>query len=244
MNNLQTDFLKALALTKQLLYTYPEPFLLFRRGKAPLFTKKTRLLHTDIQKHSQTLEPLPIKNIQQVSKPDPIHVQNNDGKIEVEKTLIKNSIGRLFPTFVLHPEPLADEMAKEKMYVWKRQKQSSHVAILLSHPNDLQILKNLAKAIEKQLWPVKLIDAEQLIKTARWKTFTEGRWKCILVAEELIHRIPQLRGHFRQDPVSQKPFLDKIPLLFLQTPLLNYEKQPQLKKLLWAELCQMIKSLL
>lgn len=88
--------------------------------------------------------------------------------------------------------------------------QMHQVALIVFEKDDLLFLKNLAKAIQDRICPVKLLDGEKLDRIKDWDIFT-------LVISQ------------RELPVNQKIIL---------APITTYQNNVEEKKMLWSTICQ------
>jgi hypothetical protein len=113
------------------------------------------------------------------------------------------------------------------------------VLALNESPQNLAFLSNLAKAINVQLTSAMVVPAESIESESRWEAIlTNKQLQLIIASEQMITQLPKLKQFYRQE--SNKHYVSQTAcLLLVETS--RYLKEPQLKPLLWANLCEMLK---
>jgi hypothetical protein len=157
---------------------------------------------------------------------------------------MRDVLARLAPGLKLSAEPLDDARARQIGAGWKVRAENLVVAVISfgEKGGDLEFLKNLSQAISTHLAQCQLIDGEEMEKGKRWPFFLESpNLKWIVAPRCDISKWPEYAQILRHLPASNESFLGKIPLLHLTAPT-EYQKNPALKKSLWATLCQTLKS--
>lgn len=194
-------------------------YLLASAEDAAFFSKTEKKEQPVVQPAPKILAPLPPQ-----PKQAPIHIAPTTPKpVLVPEGSWKEALMQHFPHLVFK-EPPNDLQAKESASVWKKYQLNTPV-LILSFGEELEFLKNLAKAIQTHLSPVKIINAAAFEKENTWKLlFESNTFQLVLVFE--AHLKPYLKTWTGS----------KVPFLFLH-PEMKKDKAP-----LWKKLCQILKK--
>jgi hypothetical protein len=99
----------------------------------------------------------------------------------------------------------------------------------------LEILKALAKAIDRHLAKAKILVAERVEREKRWDLFFDKNALRLIIASHGIEKFSELMRFYKSTGSS-----DKTPFLIL-SPSQVYQSLEH-KALLWKTLCQMLKK--
>lgn len=169
------------------------------------------------------------------NKPAAVSIKPSE---EIAKTLRK-----IAPALIISDQVPADQNAKKIASAWKEK--LSGIDVVLLALNDLtdtiELMKNLAKAIQKDLGPVKLMSGDRLEQEKRWDLFFQTNTFRLIIASSGMEHYPDLLKHYKALPAQQATFLANTPLIVLE-PTSVYTDSPDQKIGLWKSLCQMLKK--
>lgn len=151
----------------------------------------------------------------------------------------RRAFARTFPTVATVDRPPDDARAIEIASRWKRHLLSASVLILYfgEKGEDLEYLKNLAKAIHNQVKPTKILDALSLEKEKKWElTFQLNKLELIIADEKSLFNMPELKRFYLAPTSVSSPLIANTPLI-----LLNPEIK-QDKAALWKKICLIAKN--
>ena len=143
---------------------------------------------------------------------------------------IRNLIQKEFPQLALLEQPPSDAIAKQQMSQWKLDNEPPAVMILTFNETDkpLELLKNIAKAIQLTIGTVKLISAEAIEREKGWVSLQSPELRLVITSDYGIYSLTELMKHYKEDARRNRRFLDAVPLLLLPD-LSVYMKEPLLK---------------
>ncbi len=157
---------------------------------------------------------------------------------EIAKTLQK-----IAPSLLISDQVPDDQNAKKIASGWKEKLIDIDVVLLALNnlPDTIELMKNLAKAIQKDLGPVKLISGNRLEQEKRWDLFFQINSFRLIIASDGMEHYPGLLKHYKALPTHQAAFLAHIPLIILE-PASVYRSSLDQKAGLWKNLCLMLKK--
>ncbi len=158
----------------------------------------------------QTFKPIPPTSVKAQEPLEPSPAPKN-----LEDPLIRKKLQKIAPHLALHDTVLEDKSL------------NSQVLILLcdASTETLDFVKNLARAIDERLRPVKILSALKLEKEEQWDLFFQKNRFELILATDQISSFP---------PLPETPFI-------LLSPVSHYEDAMQ-KSLLWKSVCQRLKK--
>ncbi len=161
-------------------------------------------------------------------------------KAEAKSDPIKALLQKVAPSMKLVEEVPDDAEAKKIATGWKEKIADAEVILLAceTDPETLDLLKNLAKAIDTHLGKTKILPAERLEKEKRWDLFLQKNTFRLVLASDGVKKLPELMQFYRALPAQGLHFLDKTPL-FVLAPAATYKAIEQ-KAALWKTLCQIL----
>lgn len=156
---------------------------------------------------------------------------------------VRNSLQKLFPHLQLHEAPLADTKARQIAQGWEERISDAEVILLTFCPSaeELVFVKNLAKAIQTHLKPIKILSGDKIEREKRWELFLERNSFSLLIATPSIEQFPGALSFYKGFPGKGESFLNKTPLLIL-SPHTTYTTTREAKQALWTKLCQMLRT--
>ena len=154
-------------------------------------------------------------------------------KMEPEPRALQEKLKTLIAKKAAHiklSESIPDDHdAKINAALWKK---SARIALLSfsQSPEELQFLKNLAKALQTSLGAApKIVSAANIAKENKWASlFSTSSFHLVLCFTHAFDAFPEI-----------STFLGKTPLVTLLRPY-EYEKHPSLKRELWKKLSQLL----
>ncbi len=244
------SYLKDPLLPKETLFASKEECALLRGKRAP---PPASYKKEEAPKPSFTPRAAPIaKSPPPVTPPEP--VKTSSRPVEIDRTEkpasskvlpepegIQAMLKKIAPGITLANEVPDDAKARKIASGWKDKITDAQV-VLLACENDgetLELLKNLAKAIDTHLAKAKIVPAESLEKEKRWDLFLQKNALKLIVASDGMKHLSELMQFYRGVLNKPEAFLDKIPLLVL-APAATYKSIEQ-KASLWKTLSQMLK---
>lgn len=156
---------------------------------------------------------------------------------EIVKTLRK-----IAPALHISDQVPDDHTAKQISSAWKEKLSGIDVVLIALNniPDTIELMKNLAKAIQKDLRNVKLMSGDRLEQEKRWDPFFQTNTFRLIIASSGMEHYPELLKHYKALPAQQSEFLADIPLIVLEHPS-AYTESPNKKVSLWKSLCLMLK---
>ncbi|MBS0605512.1 MAG: hypothetical protein KF898_05245 [Parachlamydiales bacterium] len=156
---------------------------------------------------------------------------------EIVKTLRK-----IAPALHISDQVPDDHTAKQISSAWKEKLSGIDVVLIALNniPDTIELMKNLAKAIQKDLRNVKLMSGDRLEQEKRWDAFFQTNTFRLIIASSGMEQYPELLKHYKALPAQQSAFLADIPLIVLEHPS-AYTESPNKKVSLWKSLCLMLK---
>ena len=153
------------------------------------------------------------------------------------RTLFSTALKEIY----LHENIPSDEKAKRLKGAWKEKHNTPEVPILFQGSDYKALLQSLAKAIETEFFPCRLVEIDHLEKEKKWDLFLDSsKLKLIIAPDQLIFAAKELLPFYKEHPQQGVRFLGKIPLLLIPD-LSLYFKDPYLKRSLWNVICQALK---
>lgn len=156
---------------------------------------------------------------------------------------IAKVLRKIAPALPISDQIPDDRIAKEVSTAWKEKLPGIDVVLIVlnNHPDTIELMKNLAKAIQKDLGAVKLLSGDRLEQEKRWAPFFQTNSFRLVIASLGIEHYPELLKHYRALPSLQSAFLANIPLIVLEHPS-AYTESSNKKISLWKSLCLMLKK--
>jgi hypothetical protein len=156
---------------------------------------------------------------------------------------ITEVLKKIAPELMISHSIPDDQAAKKIRSTWKEKLNGVEIVLLVLNqfPDTIDLMKSLAKAIQKDLGAVKLISADRLEQQKRWDLFFQANTFRMIVASSGIEQHPELLKYYKLLPSQQAAFLSNIPLLILE-PALNYKDALNKKIDLWNSLCRTFKT--
>lgn len=236
---------------KQILFTTDEDRAFFQKfpvttpkykeQEKPIFVSKLPLSPTPLPVR-QTPLPLPVEK-----QPSPPAVDDRPQErvkaVEIRTSAqIKQTLLKIAPTLQLTEEVPDDATAKRISNGWKEKIPDAEVILLAcdTHPETLELLKTLGKAIDQNLAKAKILPAEKFEKEKRWDLFLEKNTFRLIIATDGLQELPELMRFYKAIPSRSEYYLDKIPLLQLSKA--SIYKSLEHKALLWKTLCRILKK--
>jgi hypothetical protein len=175
------------------------------------------------------IKPRPVEEVKSIA-PIPVAAPKPQKVLPTPSDEWKKALMRNFPHLTYVEQVPDDAKAKELAAAWKKYELKVPVLMLSfgEKEEDLLYLKNLAKAIQTHLKPVKILDALSLEKDKKWETLFDLNTFELIIASEM-----GLMGTQELKRIYNSGF--KIPLLFLN---------PEIKKdkaSLWKRICHLLK---
>lgn len=155
---------------------------------------------------------------------------------------IRTTLARVAPHVQLVDTVPDDANAKKIAGGWKEKIADAEVVLLACETDSdtLELMKSLAKAVDQNLAKAKIIPADKLEQENRWEMFLQKNQFRLIVATEGIKKLPELMKFYHAIPAQSQAFLDKTPLLALNSASLY--KAIEHKAQLWKTLCQLLKK--
>ncbi len=156
---------------------------------------------------------------------------------------IAKTVRKIAPSLIISDQVSDDQNAKKIASNWKEKLIGIDVVLLALNnlPDTIELMKNLAKAIQKNLGPVKLMSGDRLEQEKRWDLFFQTNTFRLIIASPGMEHYPDLLKHYKALPAQQTAFLSNTPLIILE-PASVYTDSPNQKIGLWKSLCQMLKK--
>ncbi len=154
---------------------------------------------------------------------------------------VKSSLLRLNPT-LHHVDQIPDDaQAKRILNGWREYLGETQIVVLSADtdPATLELLKNLAKAIDQKLGKVKAFSVDRLEREKRWDLFLKKNNLKLIVASEGFNRLKDVKHHLKSFPANSTEFLGDVPLIVL-SPASYYMENPKEKSVLWGQICQIL----
>jgi hypothetical protein len=157
---------------------------------------------------------------------------------EIAKTLRK-----IAPALHILDQVPDDHIAKQISSAWKEKLSGIDVVLIALNnlPDTIELMKNLAKAIQKDLGNVKLMSGDRLEQEKRWDPFFQTNAFRLIIASSGMEQYPELLKHYKALPAQQSAFLADVPLIVLEHPS-AYTESPNKKINLWKSLCMMLRK--
>jgi len=200
----------------------------------PIFIKPAPLPTEPVKKQPPAPQPVVL------SPTPPTPVTAKPAPVAIEP--LKKTVQQIAPHLALTDAVPDDAEAKRVASGWKETVTDAEVILLACdrEQETLELLKNLAKAIDGHLARSKVIAAERLEKEKRWDLFLEKNRLRLLIASDQMQKMPELLRFYRAVPAQSQFFLGETPLLPL-LPASTYRAIDK-KAALWKTLCQMLKK--
>ena len=184
--------------------------------------------------------PMPIKR-QILAPPPETPTASVPSPAPEQTSQIKSAIQRLIPS-LHHIEHIPeDSVAKRVMSGWREYLSEAEIVVLAADtdPATLELLKNLAKAIDQKLGKVKAFSVERLEREKRWDLFLEKNTLKLIIASEGFSRLKDAMSYVKALPASSTALLGNVPLIIL-SPTVLYTEAPKAKSLLWGQISQIL----
>ena len=153
------------------------------------------------------------------------------------RALFKTALKEIY----LHENIPNDSKAKRLKEAWREKHNTPEVPILFQGSYYKPFLQSLAKAIETEFLPCRLVEIDHLEKEKKWDLFLDSpKLKLIIAPDQLIFAAKELLPFYKEHPQQGTRFLGEIPLLLIPD-LSLYFKDPYLKRSLWNVICQALK---
>lgn len=205
---------------------------------SPLKISSKPISHPPLPK-KPTPEPVPeIKPEGEPSPLKPIIPSHKKPSEEIVKILRKIS-----PALALSDHTPDDFKAKKIRSAWKEKLTGIDVVLLALNesPDTIELMKNLAKAIQKDLGQVKLMTGDRLEQEKRWDLFFQTNSFRLAIASLGMQAYPELLKLYRAVPSQQTVFIAHTPLIVLE-PGSVYKDSLEKKAALWKTICQTLKN--
>ncbi|MBS0653635.1 MAG: hypothetical protein JSR39_08970 [Verrucomicrobia bacterium] len=173
---------------------------------------------------------------------EPQHKKPVAASIKPSEEIVK-TLRKIAPALIISDHIPDDQNAKKIASAWKEKLSGIDVVLLAlnSLPDTIELMKNLAKAIQKDLGQVKLMSGERLEQEKRWDLFFQTNTFRLVIASPGMEQYPDLLKHYKALPAQQSAFLANTPLIVLE-PASVYTDSPDKKISLWKSLCQTLKK--
>lgn len=156
---------------------------------------------------------------------------------------IKKAIETIMPSFHLNFAIPSDEKAKHAKNNFRFTDFMPEVPLFALPGKTFSFLENVAKAINSQFFPSKVIDLSKIEKESLIDELLKSpKLKCILIPDSVLFSSKALLKHYQEFPSKKEYYLGKTPLLLLPDPSI-YLKDPSLKRLLWNLICDTLTPL-
>ncbi len=188
------------------------------------------------QKELKALLTSPVESSVMTVSKSPKH----GAKPETDAKQIRSLLGKIAPSLSLAELVPEDHTAKKVLSSYQENLGQVDV-VLISFEQDeatLNLLKNLAKAIDQKLGKAKLIAGARLEREKRWDTFLEQNPVKLIIATAGISHFNEIMRYYSGHPATGEAYLGKIPLLTLQEAS-AYDQPQENKAALWKHLCQL-----
>ena len=240
-------YLKDPLLPKQVIFANAEDCALFQRKpevrRAPV-PPPTLPPAPPVYKEKIAVPIAPIKPVEKAPEPKVIAVKEEKPVVPTPENLspIAKTLQRIAPHIKLTDQVPDDAEAKRVASAWKEKITDAEVVLIACDTQDdtLELLKGLAKAIDKNLAKSKVITADRLEREKRWDLFLQKNPLRLVIASDGMQKFPELMRHYKSTPANAQFFLDQTPLLPLSSA--SIYKSLEHKALLWKTLCQMLKK--
>ena len=137
----------------------------------------------------------------------------------------------------------SDYLAKKIKEGWKNNLVFAQVVILAWDESAQQFLEQVAKAIQSHFRPCIMIPIAQFEKEKAYQHFLENENLKLVISPDVdLWNSKQLMSLYHEIPQKKERYLGKKPLLLIPDIKL-YFKDPSLKRSLWTQLCQVMKTL-
>lgn len=183
--------------------------------------------------------PFPVRNRAEQLSPLTLEKPSLNLSISEEKwrKLFKTALRDIY----LHERVPSDQKAQRLKEAWKEKHNTPEVPILIQGSFYKTFLQNLAKAIETEFFPCRLVEIDHLEKEKKWDLFLKSpQLKLIIAPDQLIFGNKELLPFYKEHPQQGVRFLGNTPLLLIPD-LSLYFKDPYLKRSLWNVICQALK---
>lgn len=150
----------------------------------------------------------------------------------------------LFSGWQLRESIPDDQLAKRYKNAWKKEAERVPILIFSFHEDakHLSLLKNIARAISLHYLPAKVIAAKEIEQKNDWDAqLNPLQLQLIIACDYELYLQPNLMRAYKEIPRTGEHFLNETPLLLL-SDLSLYQKEPQLKSLLWRAICSALKK--
>lgn len=147
---------------------------------------------------------------------------------------------KIEPRLPILDTPPDDAHAKRRAQRWKTQTQIAPISLLFfgEGPAEKALLASIAKAIDAQFGPARLLSAESIEREKQWDAFLSAKeLKWVILSDSSLWQLPELLRFYREKAPTASRTLKEVPL-FLLPDLSLYLKDPLLKRSLWKALCQ------
>lgn len=223
----------------------PEPKLAAAPQKRPETARPSPPIQkTTPEKRPVQESPLPAEKFVKEAnvRPEPLDKKTAEPSVRPSEEIVK-TLRKIAPALIISDQVPDDHIAKKIASAWKEKLSGVDVVLLAlnSLPDTIELMKNLAKAIQKDLGQVKLISGDRLEQEKRWDLFFQTNAFRLIIASPGMEQYPDLLKHYKALPAQQSAFLANTPLIVLE-PASAYTDSPDKKISLWKNLCQMLKK--
>ncbi len=187
---------------------------------------------------------------QRVQTPEPVKPKTapvvaetpNKDRILKPSDEIRKVLQKIAPALHITDSVSDDAQAKQIATGWKEWIANVDVVLLVldSSPDMLELMKNMAKAIQKELGSPKIIAGDRLEQEKRWSFFLEKNAFRLIIASPGLEKYPELLKLYKALPAQEAAFLGSTPLLLL-SPAHEYKQAAEKKLELWKKICLMLK---
>ena len=180
----------------------------------------------------KTVKPVEIKPTLELK---PIKRDDDDPLTDIATSLQRSS-----PNLFIHTHVPSDHKARMRKSAWQVKSQLIDVPIFITRElrQFAPFLHNVAKAIDVNFAPSRLIEIDQFEQKNVWDTLLDDKIiKLILCPDLALWASPHLVTHYKQLPREKVHKLKNIDFILLPE-LSLYMKDPLLKRSLWTMLTQ------
>jgi hypothetical protein len=227
-------------------FVSPEELTLFaslkeeKRPSAPIVLQPTAkaTFHFPLP---QQRKPKPTAEVKLESEPVPVKTAAPSPQKPSEEMV--KILKKIAPSLALSDQIPDDNKAKQISSAWKEKLHGvdAILIVLSDQPENIELMKNLAKAIHQDLGQVKLISGERFEREKRWELFFQTNSFRLAIVSPGIQQYPELLKLYRALPAQQTAFLAQTPLIVLE-PGSTYKDSSEKKTALWKTLCQILKK--
>ncbi len=148
-----------------------------------------------------------------------------------------------FPHYTLAETIPNDHLAIKIKNNWANKHQILSVVILSfdERKESIEFLKNISKAVSLCLTPACIISGVQFEKEKKWDELLKTpQLRLIITCDYELYLQKNLMQFYHQPDGNTSHLLGEVPLLLL-SELSLYLKRPELKRLLWNAICNILK---